>query len=52
MNEITVRDKNLKDLLANTQFTIDYYQREYRWQTKHVSELIDDLLEHLFVTSN
>ena len=24
-------------------YPIDYYQREYKWQTKHIAELIDDL---------
>ena len=50
MNEIRGNAKNLRTLLANTKFAIDYYQREYRWQTKQVGELIEDLsstfLEH------
>lgn len=43
MNKIDGIAKNLKALLANTKFAIDYYQREYRWQTKQVAELIEDL---------
>lgn len=43
MNEIGGDAKNLRTLLANTKFSIDYYQREYRWQTKQVGELIEDL---------
>ena len=43
MNEIRGNAKNLRTLLANTKFSIDYYQREYRWQTKQVGELIEDL---------
>ena len=43
MNEIRGNAKNLRILLANAKFAIDYYQREYRWQTKQVTELIEDL---------
>ena len=37
------KDKSLRELLAGTQYSIDYYQREYRWETKQVQELLDDL---------
>lgn len=43
MREIRGDAKNIRTLLANAKYAIDYYQREYRWQTKHVTELIDDL---------
>ena len=43
MNEITSTPKNLKILLQNNKYTIHYYQREYRWQAKHINELIEDL---------
>ena len=43
MNEIRGNAKNLRTLLANAKFAIDYYQREYRWETKQVTELIEDL---------
>ena len=45
MREIRGDAKNLRSLLSGAKFAIDYYQREYRWETKHVSELIDDLME-------
>ena len=45
MREIGGDPKNLLALLGRTKFTIDYYQREYRWQTKQVAELIEDLAE-------
>lgn len=35
--------KTVRELLANTKYTLDYYQREYSWQTRHVTEFIDDL---------
>lgn len=35
-------------LLTNTKYQLDYYQREYSWQTQNVSELIDDLISNFF----
>ena len=33
----------IRELLAGQKYSIDYYQREYKWQRKQVAELIDDL---------
>ena len=43
MKKIEGYPKSLKQLLQNTKYSIHYYQREYRWQRKHIEELIDDL---------
>jgi len=45
MREIRGSAKKLRTLLAGAKFAIDYYQREYRWATKQVVELIEDLGE-------
>jgi len=45
MKEILGNAKNIRSLISGAKFSIDYYQREYRWEKKHVSELIDDLSE-------
>lgn len=45
MKEIRGLAKNVRTLLGGAKFAIDYYQREYRWETKQVTELIDDLAE-------
>lgn len=45
MKEIRGDAKNLRSLLGGAKFAIDYYQREYRWETKQVAELIEDLTE-------
>ena len=29
--------------LDKKKYSIEYYQREYRWETKHVEALIEDL---------
>lgn len=42
-NKIEASDKNINDLLKDQKFFIDYFQREYRWQEKHMVTLIEDL---------
>ena len=44
MKEIRGDAKHVRALLG-AKYAIDYYQREYRWETKQVTELIDDLVE-------
>jgi hypothetical protein len=41
--EIDGKGKTVRELLAGRKYSIDYYQREYKWQTKQVAELVDDL---------
>ena len=41
--EIDGRGRTIRELLAGRKYSIDYYQREYKWQKKQVGELIDDL---------
>ena len=43
MKKIDGKAKTLRDLLQSKKYTLHYYQREYRWQRKHIGELIDDL---------
>ena len=45
MREIRGDAKSIRNLLSGARFAIDYYQREYRWETKQVAELIEDLAE-------
>jgi hypothetical protein len=45
MKEIRGDSKNVRGLLSGAKYAIDYYQREYRWQTKQVVELLDDLAD-------
>jgi len=40
---IDASKRSVRELLKDKKYTVDYYQREYRWQTKHVSALIADL---------
>lgn len=43
MREIRGSAKTVRELLSGAKYGIDYYQREYKWQTKQVHELVDDL---------
>lgn len=45
MKEIKGKEKSIRMLLENSRFSIDYYQREYKWQKKQLQELIEDLTE-------
>jgi hypothetical protein len=45
MKEIGSIAKNIRALLSGTKYAIDYYQREYRWQTKQITELLNDLAD-------
>ncbi len=41
--DIRGRERTVSELLKDKKYSIDYYQREYKWETKHITELIDDL---------
>lgn len=43
--EIDGKGRTIRELLAGRKYSIDYYQREYKWQHKQVAELIDDLAD-------
>ncbi|MCZ2258069.1 DUF262 domain-containing protein [Sporosarcina sp. G11-34] len=42
-NKIEASDTTINSLMKDQKFTIDYFQREYRWQSKHIKLLIEDL---------
>src|SRR5437879_129475 len=43
MKEIQGEAKTIRKLLNGAKYSIDYYQREYKWQRKQLRELLDDL---------
>lgn len=45
MREILGKAKTIRELLNGVKYSIDYYQREYKWQDKQIRELLDDLSE-------
>lgn len=42
-SKIDAHDITLAGILDKAKFTIDYFQREYRWEEKHISQMLDDL---------
>ena len=46
MKKVVSSEKTLREMLANRQFSIDYYQREYRWEARHTDALVEDLIEN------
>lgn len=51
MKEIRGDAQNIRSLLGGSKFSIDYYQREYRWEKKQIVELLDDFCDK-FVDSH
>ncbi|MCS7231968.1 MAG: DUF262 domain-containing HNH endonuclease family protein [Elusimicrobiota bacterium] len=45
MEKIIAKEKSIRELLSNQKYYVDYYQREYKWQTKQVQDLINDFVE-------
>lgn len=43
MRKILGEAKTIRALLSGAKYSIDYYQREYKWEHKQVAELVDDL---------
>ena len=43
--EIEGKGRTIRELLAGRKYSIDYYQREYKWQRKQVAELLEDLAD-------
>lgn len=45
MKKIDGDARTIRELLKGAKYSIDYYQREYKWQTKQAIELLDDLAD-------
>ncbi len=43
-NKIEATDSSINKLLKGQKFTIDYFQREYRWEEKHIKLFVEDLI--------
>jgi len=43
VREILGKAKTVRELLKGVKYSIDYYQREYKWHDKQIRELLDDL---------
>jgi len=45
---IRADDKSVREMLDKTKYIVDFFQREYRWERKHIEQLIDDLTAKFF----
>ena len=43
MSSVTPHYRTIKELLQSRSFSIDEYQREYKWESKNIDELVSDL---------
>ena len=43
MRDIDAGPKTIRGLLQGVKYSIDYYQREYKWRQKEILELLEDL---------
>jgi uncharacterized protein with ParB-like and HNH nuclease domain len=43
MKKIEGFPRNISELLNEKRYVLDFYQREFKWERKHIEELIDDL---------
>ena len=48
MNKIDSRSKTVREMLDGAKYSIEYYQREYKWGTKQIAELLEDLEARFF----
>lgn len=42
-HKIDADDRNVFDVLNERKYTVDYFQREYSWEQKHIEQLVTDL---------
>lgn len=42
-HKIDADDRKVFDVLNERKYTVDYFQREYSWEKKHISQLVTDL---------
>jgi hypothetical protein len=45
VKKILAQAKTVSQILKDQRYSVDYYQREFRWESKQARELIDDLSE-------
>ncbi len=51
MHKVQGRSKTVKELLNGVKYSLDYYQREYKWGIKNISELLEDFEGKFFIAS-
>lgn len=41
--DLNSKDRKIEDIFGNTEYFIDFYQREYKWKKIHIETLLDDI---------
>lgn len=44
-HKIEAHHRNIQQVLGKQKYTVDYFQREYSWEKKHIDQLISDLTQ-------
>jgi uncharacterized protein with ParB-like and HNH nuclease domain len=47
-NKIEAHDRSLSEVLDDKKYKVDYFQREYKWEERHIEQLISDLTSSFF----
>lgn len=42
-NKIDANDRSISEVLKDTKYRVDYFQREYKWGERHIEQLVSDL---------
>lgn len=42
-NKIEAHDRSITEVLDDKKYTVDYFQREYKWEERHIEQLVSDL---------
>lgn len=50
MTFIDAKTKSVRELLDSKKYSIEYYQREYKWGEEQIKQLITDLEDKFYET--
>ncbi len=42
-NKIEAHDRSITEVLDDKKYTVDYFQREFKWEERHREQLVSDL---------
>lgn len=42
-NKIEAHNRSISEVLDDKKYTVDYFQREYKWEERHIEQLVSDL---------
>ncbi len=42
-NKIEANDRSITEVLDDKKYTVDYFQREFKWEERHIEQLVSDL---------